>query len=464
MTVTATGGGAYDQKLSRELSLTEVVFLAVSSAAPAGSVFMMAPLLIGSLGGASVAAMMMAATVAVCVGLCYGELATAYPIAGGEYTWAARMLNRPIGFAVFLLILVSGPGVVATQATAACDYLALVWPAAGGTATRVGLIAFVTVVAVLNVRTNSWITAGFLLIEVLVLLALAVLGFTNATRGAEIFVAPQFVDATGALRGGDWWSVLSVLPLALLSYMGFQNAVYFAEEATGQTLLMGRAILVSLAAMVMLELVPLSAVVIGAPSLPRLMAAASPIGQFVLERGGEGLGRVVSLGIVVALVNTMIVVVNIFARILFASARDRSWPGAVDRMLGTVHDRFRTPVAATVVMGVASAAASFLPYGWLIATEANVVLLTFGVVGVCALRVRRSTRPVAGGYEMPGWPLPPLMLILATLALAYRASQDTPSSLGVSVAMMGVGLLYYYAYIHPRRNERWTLPSVIRID
>jgi amino acid transporter len=38
--------------------------------------------------------MIVGAVVATPVALCYGQLASAYPIAGGEYTWTARVARR----------------------------------------------------------------------------------------------------------------------------------------------------------------------------------------------------------------------------------------------------------------------------------------------------------------------------------------------------------------------------------
>ncbi|WP_232850791.1 amino acid permease [Nocardia acididurans] len=79
----------YPQQLARALGMGENILITLSAVTPASSVFIIIP-------------------VSVFVGLCYAELATAYPIAGGEYTWVARLLGRPNGFAVFGLTLVNG--------------------------------------------------------------------------------------------------------------------------------------------------------------------------------------------------------------------------------------------------------------------------------------------------------------------------------------------------------------------
>ncbi len=370
---TATEGraGAYSQELSRSLSVAESVFLAVSSASPGSSVFIMAPVLIAALGGASVLAMLTAAAVAACAAICYGELAATYPIAGGEYTWAARILGRPVGFALLLLTIVAGPAVGAILGAGAAESIVVVWPALSGTGTAVLALVFATVIATLSVRANSWIAGGFLGIELLVLLVLTVLGLAHPSRGIEVLASQQRVDPAGALTAGEWPTLLPLVPLAVLMLGGFQNVVYFAEETTGSGRQLSRAILASLAALVVIQVVPLAAVIIGAGSLTGLMTAASPISQFVRERGGSGLSAAMNLGIAVAIINAMVVVINVWARILFASARDRSWPDAVDRLLASVHVRFRTPVAATLAIGAAAVAMSFVPLRWLLTATAG---------------------------------------------------------------------------------------------
>lgn len=464
MAVTVSGTGTYHQELTRSLSLSEVVFLTLSTVSPASSVFIYSPVLIASLGGASVVAILIAAAVAACMAMCYGELAARYPIAGGEYTWAARLLGRPVGFVLLLLTLLGATGVGALLAAGAGEYLAAVWPALPRRETAVLVIVCATIIAMLKVRTNAWITGGFLAVELLVLVALTVLGLMHPSRGVGAFVSPQVVDGAGVLSAGQWRSLTPLVPVALLMLGGFQSAVYFAEETIGATRQLGRAILMSLAASVVTQLVPLGAVIVGAVSLSDLMTTSSPISDFVRERGGRGVSIAMSLGVALAIVNALIVAINVWARILFASARDRSWPDAVDRLLTHVHVRFGTPVPATAVIGAAAVAASFLPFAWLVTAISGVGLVQFGLVGASAVRVRGLKQQATGGYRMPAWPLPPLALIVVTLGLLYQLSQDTPSSVAASLAIAVFGVLYYYAFIHPRRKERWTLPDAIIDD
>lgn len=86
----------------------------------------------------------------------------------------------------------------------------------------------------------------------------------------------------------------------------------------------------------------------------------------LIARGGPTLNVVISVGITIAIINAVIAIILQIARLVFASARDRSWPKPVDDVLQP-RASSAAPVAATVLVGlVATVAAAFLPLDWLV--------------------------------------------------------------------------------------------------
>ena len=137
---TPAGEGAYVQQLHRALSMKENILVTLSAVTPASSVFIIVPTVLLGVGGASVLTMLIGGVAAFFVALCYAELAATYPITGGEYTWAARLLGKPAGFSTFVLTLVSGVLIVAVIALGTGEYLGVAWPALGGKWIGVGVI------------------------------------------------------------------------------------------------------------------------------------------------------------------------------------------------------------------------------------------------------------------------------------------------------------------------------------
>ncbi len=457
----ATSTGRYQQELARSLTMRENILITLSSVTPASSVFIIVPAILLGVGGASVLTMGLAALAAVLVGVCYAELSATYPVTGGEYTWAARLLGRPLGFGTFVLTMVNGILIIAVIALGTGDYLSAAWSALDGTWVGVVVIVATTVVAALDIRTNAWVTGVFLATELLALVVLTVLGFLNPERGPGAFFSAQAAGGHGLETVGVA-AIIALLPVALFAFNGYGAAVYYVEETKDANRTIGRVILVSLVVTALVEIVPLAAVVIGAPSMEALLGSDAPMNYFLLERGGSAVNTAVSVGIALAIVNAVIAVIIQIARLVYASARDRSWPGPVDDVLGRIHPRFRSPVNATVLVGVLSAlTAAFIPLTWLITATGASVALVYLVVGACALRLRRPGSASSRGYRMPLWPLPAVLLVAGMLYVCVEVGRDAPSQLVIGLATVAIGVAYYFGFIHPRRGDRWTLPDPV---
>jgi amino acid transporter len=449
----------YRQELARSLSVRENIFITLSSVTPASSLFIIVPALITGLAGGSVAAMAIAGFIAIFVGLCYAELASRYPITGGEYTWAARLLGKPLGFAVFLLSLVTGVLIIAVIASGVGPYLSVIWDGFDSAWTPILVIVVTTAIASLTIRANAWVTGICLALEMIACVVLVVLGLAHISRGVATFVTPQ-TTGSGALGPVSWGVLFSLVPVALFAYNGYGASVYYAEETKAATRTMGRAILVSLLITVLAELVPLIAVVLGSSSLDALVTSDAPLNYFLLDRGGNTVNVLVSVGIAIAVFNAVIAIQIQIARLVFASARDRSWPEAVDTLLAKINSRTHTPIAATVLVGVAAAASGYwIPFDWLlIATGASVVVV-YAIVAVAALRVRGAAATARTGYRMPLWPLPPLVVLGIMAYVLYQNITTDITPLVVSLVTLMIGVAWYFLFVHPRRGERWTLPD-----
>ncbi|GAA4389587.1 APC family permease [Tsukamurella soli] len=446
---------AYTQELSRSLSARDTVLITLSSITPASSVFIIVPTILLGVGGASVLVMLAAAALCVAVGLCYAELSSRYPITGGEYTWAARLLGRTTGFAVFGLTLVAGLLITAVVALGTGEYLGVAIPALNGKWIGVGVIVVTTVIALANIRTNAWVTGIFLVVEVVAIVVLTVVGFRHPERGAGALV--HATTAAGAGLGPAGFAVVvAAIPVALFAYNGYGAAVYYAEETRDATQVIARVVIACLIGAVVIEVVPLIAVVVGAPSLTDLLHSAAPMNYLLETRAGHAVNAAVSVGIAIAIINAVIAIILQISRLLFASARDGSWPAGVDRLLATVSKRTQVPVVATLVVGALSAViAAVMPMSWLIAATGATLIPVYVAVAGAALRVRSRQR--GGTYRMPWWPVPPLVVIAAMVLVVFESVRTDWTPIAVALGILAVAAGYFAAYLRPRLGERWSL-------
>jgi hypothetical protein len=60
---------------------------------------------------------------------------------------------------------------------------------------------------------------------------------------------------------------------------------------------------------------------------------------------------------------------------------------------------------------------------------------------------------------MPWWPAVPLALIAAMGVVTYENWVADWVPVVVTGCIFAAGFPYYFAYLYPRRGDRWTLPA-----
>ncbi len=450
----------YEQQLSRSLTLRGNVLITLSSVTPASSVFIIIPAVLVAVGGASFVAFVAAAIVGVFMAYCYAELSSAFPIAGGEYSFAARVLGKGTGFALFLMNALSLVLIIGVIALGTGEYLSAAWSGGNSKWVGVGVIVFSAVVAVLNIRTNAWVTGTFLVLEMAALVVLTLLGFLNVSRPVSTLFQPQTVGTGGVLVSVGWGLVAAQMAIAIFAYNGYGAAVYFAEETRNAARGIAKAIMWSLAITVAAELIPTTAVLLGAPDLTKLLSDPAPMQYFVTARGGATLNTIVSLAIALAIINAVVAITLQAGRTVYGSARDRAYPDPISNLLSWVHPTLKTPLPATLFVGAAAAVvASVVPLNTLITATGATLVVLYVMVALSAIVGRRNGTTAHAHYKMPAWPLAPVAVIATLAYVTYQLWQGNKWQVIIAVGALAVGYAYYYAYLYPRRAHRWTMPA-----
>lgn len=463
ITSTSTSGeeARYQQELSRSLSLRGNVLITLSSVTPASSVFIIIPAVLAAVGGASFLAFLAAAVVGILMAFCYAELSSAYPIAGGEYAFVARVLGKATGFALFLMNALSLIMIIGVIALGTGQYLSAAVSGANSKWVGVAVIVICALIAVLNIRTNAWVTGTFLSLEMAALVVLTVLGFTHVSRPVStLFHAQTAGGSHGVLVGVGFGLVAAQTATAVFAYNGYGAAVYFAEETRNAARGLARVIMWSLAITVAAEMVPMVAVLLGSPSLSALLSSPSPMEYFVTSRGSHTLNTIVSLAIAVAILNAVVAIILQTGRTLYGAARDQAFPDPVSRLFATVHPRLQTPLPATLFVGIVAAiVAAIVPINSLIVATGATLVALYVLVALSAIVGRRNGTTAHAPYKMPVWPAAPVLVILALCYVTSQLWKGNRWQVIIAIGALAVGYAYYYLYLYPRRATRWTMPG-----
>ena len=445
--------------LRRGLKLLGTVFIVLSAVTPASSVFIIAPGVLAQAGTGALWSFLAAAVIGVFMAFVYAELSSAFPVTGGEYAITARTLGKAPGFLMLGLVLVANLLVLAVIALGVGTYLGVLFDGLNAAVVAAVTIIAAALLAVLDIKVNAVVTGAFLVIEMLALVVVTVLGFVHVERPVtELLLAPVALEPSSGLTPASIGLIIAATAIAIFAYNGYGSAVYFGEETRDANRKLAVIILWSLGITVVAEIVPVTAVLMGTDDLGALLGSDNMISQFVAGRGGDLLNTVISLAIAVAIVNAVIAIMLLTARLLFSTGRDNTWPGPISRALATVHPRFGTPWVATLTGGALATACCFLdPTLLLVATGTSLTIL-YGALCVAAIVGRRNGSTAHAAYRMPLFPLPPLVVLLALVYVLYQTAADPefgrPSIVAAAV-ILAVSGLYYVAVL--RRRGGWRL-------
>jgi len=438
------------------------LLLTLSAVTPASSVFVIVPGAITQAGSGAFLSMAAAAILAIPIAYVYSELASAFPIAGGEYSMVGRSVGAAAGFATFGLTITSNMLAPAVLALGASTYLAVVVPDLNPIVVAMAIIAATTVFGILHIRTNAWVTGIFLLLELLALAVLAVVGFLDVKRSLWEIITHPVVVSQSALHPTPLAAIGVATSVSIFAYNGYGAAVYFAEEMHEAPRLIARTILWALVITVVTELVPLTAVLMGAPNLQALLGSTSPFSDFITAVGGYALSVVIGLSVALAILNAVLATLLQNARFFYSTGRDGTWHPRINDAFLVTHDRFNSPWIATLAAGISSMAMCLLGLQWLLVITGTGIALIYAAVCIAAIAGRTTGTTKHAVYRMPLYPFWPVLGLLALAYVFYTSALDPdigrPSLLINSVVMV-VALAYYGLMVRRKGNFAFRDPA-----
>jgi amino acid transporter len=443
--------------LTRSLGTWGVLFLTLSVATPASSVFVIVPGMFQVAGTGAVWAMLIAGIVCVATALIYAELSSAWPAAGGEYVAVARTLGPSAGFVMLgvnmfnnlLFPPVAGLGIAAV--------LGAVVPGLPAVPVAVGVVVAAALIALLRIRVNAWLTGIFLAVELIALLAVAALSLGGAERPILAFLAAPVTPVGETLAPTSPVAIGVAASIAIFAFNGYGAAVYFGEEMLDAPRRIARTILAALVLTLLFEGLPTIAALAGAPDLRALLVADDPFGLVARRIGGERFADLLAVVVVLAIVNAIIASVLAGARFFYATGRDGAWGRPVDPWLAAVHPRLGSPWAATLLVGGIGVACCFLPLKFLLVLSGSGLVAIYAGIALAAIAGRRTGATAHAAYRMPLYPLAPIVT-LAALALVVWASwadlEEGRPALIATAAQIAAATLYYRMVV--RRRGGWS--------
>jgi amino acid transporter len=389
--------------------------------------------------GWMIVAWLLGAAISLIGALCYAELASTFPHAGGDYHFVTRAYGRHVSFLfAWARATVINTGSIALLAFVFGDYMSrVVSLGAGSSAIWAAIVVVVlTAVNVAGIRSSARTQNILTAIEVLGLLAVVVAGL----------VAPA--PATAAAAPFSSAPPLGMLGLAmvfvLLTYGGWNEAAYISAELHGgRRAIVGAlvwSILIVAGCYLLVNLALLSG--LGFKGMAESKAVAADV---MLRAFGPGSSQAIGLIVSVAALTSINATMIVGARTNYAMGRD--WPAL--RFMGGWHAERGTPVTALLVQAAIALAlivfGAFQQDGFNAMVEFTAPVFWFFIlltaVAVIVLRGREGQVPRP--FKVPFYPITPILFAVVCgylfySSVTYAASQN---AVHVSLGVMAVGVV-----------------------
>jgi len=443
--------GSTPKPLKRSIGVVGGTLLTLSCLTPASSLFVIVPGMFTDLGSGVSLTLVIAAVLCIGVAFCYSELGTLIPSAGGEYAMVGTLMGRFMAWLVFILATIVVMVVPPIIALGTADYLTSIatidhmWAGAA-------VMILATIMGLLDLRANAWVTGIFLALEVVAAAIVAFLGFANSNQSVSTLVKPEVVDsASNGTNPLTMGVLIAGMAGALFALQGFSTAVYLAEEMENPRRTVSRTVLWTLGLGAAILIIPTIAISLGAPS-QQALAEGDFLG-LIEGWSSEGTGTFVGLCVALAIINAGVVMVIQNSRVIYASARDRAWPEPINRAFGMVN-RFGSPWVATLIVGVPGALLCFVTLDTLSELTSVAVTALYLVVAVAALAARSGDHKHGTAWRMPLWPGVPIVMIGFLL---YVLTEQPVKALLITGGVLVLAALYWLLYLRPRQDTRWNI-------
>lgn len=374
--------------------------------------------------------------------LCYGELASRFPEAGGSYAYLREAFGRAPAFLYgWMALLVLDPGLTAVLAVGLSEYFSYIVPLSGGgrIALAIGAVLFFGTINILGARVGANFLQLLTVLKIGTLVFIVLYGFVGGFGDWSNFrpFVSMPADPFGAFAGG--------LVGAFFAFAGWWEVTRIAGEVEDPERNLPRALTIGVV-LITAVYVLTSAVffyLVHPSRVENDQAFAAQAGEVMFGPTG---GTIFAAIVAISVAGSMAAYLMASPRVYYAMARD----GVFFAAFGRLHERFGTPhlailiqMSLAIVLILSGTFQQIISYFFFVV----VLFIAMAVAGLFRLRSRPHD-----GYTTWGYPVTPLVFLAVTgvVLLLIAAQNPVQAALGVAVTLLG--LPFYYLFFN--RNSR----------
>jgi APA family basic amino acid/polyamine antiporter len=412
-------------------------------------------------------------------GLCYSEFASMIPVAGSAYTYTYATLGRFLAWIIGWNLVLEYLAAASTVAVGWSGYfnnfltsLGLPIPAALASAPMVlsgfhtvsangnlfnlpavALIAFVTWILIVGVKTSANFNNAMVVIKLSIVLVVIFACFSYIVPANHTpFIPPN----QGEVGHFGWTGVFRATGVIFFAYIGFDAVSVAAQEAKNPQRDIPLGMLGSLVICTLLYMA-MSYVETGIAHYSTLNVPHPVSAAVEALPGTRWLAPFVNIGAIVGLSSVVLVLLLAQSRVFYAMSKD----GLVPPAFSNVHPKFRTPYKGNIVTGIfAALLAGLLPLDILgeLVSIGTLAAFTIVCVGVMVLRVRapNARRPFRTPFV---WITAPAGIFMCLFMMVFLPVDTWLRLVAWTLIGLAIYFLYSAKHAHPPRYSIQALPA-----
>lgn len=441
----------FENSLERKLGLFPITNIVIANMIGAG-IFITSGLLMEDLGNPLLLILLwiVGGIIALCGALCYSELGAAMPHAGGEYIFLSRLFNPLSGFlSGWISFFVGFSAPVAASAIGFTEYLARAFPQIlslgifEGTFEATVLKKFYSILVILaftlvhlrgikfGIKVQNLLTllkVGLVAGLILIGLSFGKGSFDHFSQGKEF-----------SFDFGGWKVIGLSLMWIMFAYSGWNASAYIGSEIKNPkknlplSLILGTGIVILLYFGLNLFYVYAAA--------PEEMSGVVSIGGLAVSNlFGKSFESLLSVLISFALLSSLSAFIILGPRVYYSMAKD----GYFFKFASKVHSVYRVPSKSimlqcliAIIIVLSGTLDRILTYmGFSLG-----IFPILAVIGVFKLRRLKKSE-----YKMPGFPVIPIIYILAGVSILILGFLEAPLPSFIAILTVAAGIPAYFIF------------------
>ncbi len=389
-----------------------------------------------------VGAWLIGGIVALAGALVYAELAARRPAVGGQYAYLRDAYGPLPAFLYgWSLLLVIQSGGMAAVAITFGRYVNTLFPSAiGDNGLAVGVLAILTLINCLGVRSGSNVQSVLMLLKIGAIATLVAVGFWLAPAAAPTPALPSDVSTIAALG--------AALTPVMFSYGGWQTSSFIAGEMRDPTRDLARGLLFGVIGVVVLY-TAVAFVCVHVLGAQGLAGSKTPASDVMRAAFGENGATFIAAGIAISALGFLSQSMLTAPRVYFAMAED----GIFFRSVATVSKGTRVPVVAIALQGIVAAVIALSgTFGQILSYVVSVDFIFFGLTGAALFVLRRKFSNEIVAFCAPGHPFTTGLFVAACAVVVVATVWNNPlnSLIGYAILLAGVPAFLYWRKANAR--------------